>query len=202
MIDNTEKIRELLKFPNEHSFYFVEIMRRRKENPEMLKHAEIVKDFYVTSLKGFDSQVLKMKDYCNKFNARAYFRLNVRDARKIALQCNKRLAELMITEDWKALKNMYASVVGEFHSDPDKTWVVDLDKDGDTEEDKLNFLTNFAILEHKFRNEEVFVTSLDTKNGVHLITKPFRLDTFREWAAASEISVDVHKDNPTILYQP
>ena len=201
-IDNTNLIRPLLKFPNENSFYFLEILKRRKENPEMTRHAKLIRDFYIYSFKEFDELMPRIIELCEENNARAYFRLNVRDSEKIALQYNKRLAELLITKDYKAIPKAYPSVVGEYHSDPEKTWVIDLDKEGDTEDDFLNWITNYAILEAKFKNEGVWVAAIDTRNGVHLITRPFRLDTFREWAKASMIEVDVHKDNPTLLYIP
>jgi len=35
-----------------------------------------------------------------------------------------------------------------------------------------------------------------TKSGVHIITRPFNLKKFKE----KYPNVDVHKDNPTILY--
>src|SRR5688500_11418565 len=128
MINNFKKIRELLKFPNPTSFYFLEIIKRRKENPDMKNHASWVRDFYIYSFEEFDGLEGKIIDLCETNNARAYFRLNVRDSKKIALQFNKRLSELLITEDYTAIPKAYASVTGEFHADPDKTWVIDIDE--------------------------------------------------------------------------
>jgi hypothetical protein len=39
-------------------------------------------------------------------------------------------------------------------------------------------------------------TMVPTKTGCHLITKPFNMQTFKE----KYPTVDIHKDNPTILY--
>ena len=40
------------------------------------------------------------------------------------------------------------------------------------------------------------VACLPTKNGYHLITNPFRLDKFKEMYP----NIDIHKNNPTLLY--
>lgn len=185
-----------MKFPNENSFYFLEIIKRRKENPEMTRHASIIRDFYIYSFEEFDDLKGKIKDLCNEHNARAYFRLNVRDAKKIALQYNKRLAELLITENYKAIPKSYASVVGEFHSDPDKTWVIDLDGEG---EDLSILVTDIVrTIDQLTENPDTVVARIETKNGLHLITRPFRLDKFK----GEFPNVEVHKDNPTILYVP
>lgn len=42
------------------------------------------------------------------------------------------------------------------------------------------------------------ITQLETKNGIHLITKPFRVDILKE----SYFEIDIHKDNPINLYIP
>lgn len=186
-------------FPNENSFYFLEIIKRRKENPDMLRHAHLVRDFYIYSLKEFDELEGKIKDLCEINNARAYFRLNLRDSKKIAHQFLKRLSELLITEDYKAIPKSYASVVGEFHSDPDKKWLIDLDND-DAPFGIDALVTDVVLTIDKITggNPDTVIARIPTKNGVHLITRPFRLDIFK-----GELpNIEVHKDNPTILYVP
>ena len=42
------------------------------------------------------------------------------------------------------------------------------------------------------------VATIPTRSGYHLITTPFRLDTFN----VNHPDIDVHKNNPTILYIP
>jgi len=199
-INNFEQIRGLLSFPEETSFYFLEIIKRRKENPELPKHAKLIRDYYIYSLEEFDKLRLVVEALCEENNARAYFRLNVRDSKKIALQFNKRIAELLITEDYKAIPRCYAAVVGEFHSDVDKKWLIDLDYPEEGRNLKWD-ATRKVIIDHinSLQPEgDKIIAEIPTKNGLHLITKPFRMDLFR----GVHPDVDVHKDNPTILYQP
>lgn len=187
----------MLDFINPHSFYFLEVIKRRKENPEMDRHQRLIKDFYIHSLEEFDVCFEKAKQLCDENNARAYFRLNVRDARKIAFLYNKRLAEVLITEQFHSIPKLYASVVGEFHQDTRKKWLIDDDlRGGETSNQRIsrqeNICTNVEGL-----GGEVYAI-LPTKNGSHIITSAFRLDKFREGFP----DLDVHKDSPTILYQP
>lgn len=196
-VNNVQKIRELLKFPDKNSFYFLEVLKRRKENPDLEKHAKLIRDFYIYSLEEFDVVAEKAIQLCEENNARAYFRLNMRDAKKVAFLYNKRLAELLITEDYKNIPRSYAAVVGEFHSDPDKTWVVDVD-DEDYNEAVIKMHRVADYIKDLQPVGEKVVATLKTKNGIHLITRPFRLDVFKK----DFPDVDVHRDNPTILYVP
>ncbi len=158
----------------------------------MEKHAKLIRDYYIYSLEEFDKFKNDIISLCDAHNARAYFRLNGRDAEKIAFQYNKRLAELLITRDFKNIPRSYAAVVGEFHHDTEKTWVVDIDW-----EDGNNFEAVTAkILE--LNPDAKVCEPITTKNGVHLIVRPFRLDVFKNQFP----KIDVHKDNPTILYMP
>lgn len=202
MINNFEQIRNLLTFPNENSFYFLEILKRRKENPEMERHAKLIRDYYLYSLADFDKVKDGVIELCNEHNARAYFRLNLRDSKKIAHQYLKRIAELLITEDYKAIPKCYASVTGEFHHDPDKKWLIDIDGSGEDLQWKLNDVC-LLIDQITEGNPDTIIVRIPTKNGLHLIVRPFRLDVFKEKIKnAGWEDIDIHKDNPTILYMP
>ena len=50
------------------------------------------------------------------------------------------------------------------------------------------------ILDYKSKIKAI----IPTKNGFHVITSPFELNTFKE----KYPSIEVHKDNPTIIYVP
>lgn len=194
-IDNTEKIRPLLKFEKDMSFYFLEIIKRRKENPDLPKHAHLVKDYFINSVEKFDKILPEVRSLCDEHNARAYIRLNVRDYEKIALHFNKRLAELLLAKDYKNVFRSYASVVGEFHHDSNPKWVVDIDWKDEVDSRKVLELIEELPPE---TNESKLVVALGTKNGIHLITRPFRLDEFKRTFP----KVEVHKDATTILYVP
>lgn len=200
MIDNFAQIRNLLSFPTSNSFYFLEIIKRRKENPDMLSHAKLIRDYYLNSFEKFDEKEAEIKELCDIHKARAYFRLNVREADKIAFQYNKRLAELLITKDFHNIARAYPAVVGEFHHDTEKKWLIDLDypEDAKTElikVERFNQQVNEVSQTIKDLSGKILL-KVSTKNGAHLITSPFRRDVFK----IKHPEVEINPDANTILY--
>jgi len=202
MVNNFDRIRDLLKFPDKNSFYFLQILKRRKDNPDLGKDMVHIADYYIYSLEQFDAMEKDIIELCNSKNARAYFRLNLRDASKVAMQTLKRVVDHISSGNYKAVKSAYASCTGEYASDPDKKWIVDVDwKDipGDIDRDEYinRIITKVQKLVYETgRDDTIYV--LPTKNGIHLVCRPFNLQKFKN----EYISTDVHKDNMVILYCP
>jgi len=209
MIDNFNEIRKFLSF-KDGDFYFLQIIKRRKDNPDLNKSEKLIDNFYIYSLKEFDNLKDKVIELCNIHNARAYFRLNRRNSEKIALQTLKKITDLIISKDYKAVKNIYPSVCGEFHSDPKKTWIIDIDNQ------ESDFAWQYFIkVRDKFNSTHKtsrieFLGTIPTKNGFHIIVLPFDVQWFNAvWldykglTPSMKLPVpDIHKDNPTILYIP
>jgi len=200
-MNNFENIRKMISFPDENAFYFLQILKRRKDNPDLGKDMVHIADYYIYSLDQFDELKRKIINQCNAENARAYFRLNRRDSKKVAMQVLKRTVDYITSKNYNAVKNVFASCTGESHSDPDKTWIVDIDNvslDFFNHSDKYNSVRELVFELQKEAGKEPMMTYIFTKGGIHIITRPFNLNKFRE----QHPDVDVHKDNPTILYCP
>ena len=71
-MNNFEKIKEILKFENENDFYFLQVLKRRKDNPEMDRDVKVVKSFYIFSQKELDDVTDTIITLCENENARAY----------------------------------------------------------------------------------------------------------------------------------
>jgi hypothetical protein len=200
MVNNFDMIRDLLKFPDNNSFYFLQILKRRKDNPDLGRDMVHIADYYIYSLEQYDAMKDDIIDLCNTKNARAYFRLNLRDASKVAMQTLKRVVDHISSGNYKAVKSAYASCTGEFPSDSDKTWIVDIDyKDleGDIDQNINAIIAHIQALIFETGRDDT-VHTIPTKNGMHVICRPFNLSKFHEVYP----EIDVHKDNPTILYCP
>ncbi len=189
----------MLEFPEKTSFYFLQVLKRRKDNPDLGKDMKHIADYYIYSLDQFDELKPRIIAQCDVENARAYFRINRRDAKKVAMQVLKRTVDYIMSEDYRAVKNAFASCAGEFHSDPDKKWIVDVDwkdiPEGLDHDEYLNTLMSKVqeLVRETGRDDTLY--TIPTKNGIHVICRPFNLAKFRE-----NYSTDTHKDNPTILY--
>jgi len=200
-IDNFSVIRKILRFPTEESFYFLQVLKRRKDNPDLEKDMIHLADFYIYSLEDYDRLMDRVINLCQSENARAYLRLNVRDSKKTAMMTLKKIVDYISSENYKAVKKAYASCSGEYHSDPDKTWIVDIDNvsidsfNHSEEQIRIRQLITDLQIE---TGKEPMMQFIPTRSGVHIITRPFNLQKFK-----SEFpDIDIHKDNPTILFCP
>ena len=203
-INNFEQIRGMLDFSIPGTFYFLQILKRRKENPDLGKDMVHIADYYIDSLTKFDDLKPMIIRQCDAENARAYFRLNRRDEKRVASEALKLMVEYVLTENYKPARSVYASCAGKYPSEKNKTWIVDLDwKDipqGFTKDIYIDSVIGSIVSISKAYKPEIVqdIVKIQTMNGMHLITRPFRFDEFeKHWAG-----IDVHKDNPTILYQP
>ncbi len=192
-VNNSAKIGTMITFEKD-DFYFLQILKRRKDNPEMEKDMVVIKNYYVESMDQYIKLIPRIILLCQYENARAYFRLNKRNYKKIGLQMIRRVADHISSGNNKAIKTAFDSICGEYHSDTDKKWIVDIDSIDNNINDVLFELTNLQLQTEK----EPMMEIIPTKNGVHVITRPFNLKKFRETFSG----IDVHKDNPTILYCP
>lgn len=78
-IDNFENVRQIINFANPgDTIYFVELIKRKKDNPDMLDSRQFVKQFYFKSLDEFNNAEQSIKTLCQQLNARAYIYLNAR----------------------------------------------------------------------------------------------------------------------------
>jgi hypothetical protein len=191
MIDNYQQIKRLLKFDDPDKFYFLQILKRRKDNPELARDMKLIDNRFYYSMQAFEEDENDIKDLCTITNSRAYLRLNRRSSSQVALKCLARTADLISSQNFKDVKRCYLSVCGEFQSEENKTWIVDLDGDPDVE----RIIKVINDLEPPIHKTQALIP---TKNGKHLISKPFRKDEFRKMFP----EIDIHTDNPTLLFCP
>lgn len=191
MVNNFDQIKQLLKFENENEFYFIQILQRKKENPELGRNNRLVKAYYIYSiekLEKYKEEIIKM---CEVFNARAYIHLNRRNSKQVGFEMLELLATNLKLNQTDFLGNLYNSVCGHHHSDKDKTWIIDIDEEDPILVEAIETATyNIEPIGNKI------IAWVPTKNGLHLITKPFNSKVFGE----KYPEIDLHKNNPSILF--
>lgn len=194
MINNFDHISQHLKFENEHEFYFIQIIQRKKEVPDLDSNNRVIKTYYVYNLEKLNKYKQEIIDLCTQFNARAYIHLNRRNSKILAFEMLELLSKNLKSGDYNQLGNLYNSVCGHHHSDKDKTWIIDLDSK--EWRDKHNVIK--AVRQCEPIGEQKILFEVETKNGFHLITKPFNSKTFGDLLPG----VEIHKNNPSILFIP
>jgi hypothetical protein len=143
----------------------------------------------------------KIIKQCIDNNARAYIRLNRRSAKQVALKTLGRIAKMIEDENYKHVKRAYLSCAGEYHKEEDKTWIIDLDRNGASDEAYDAYINSVVFTAQGLIQEtekDDTIRFIPTKNGMHLICRPFNKKKFKNVFP----EIDLHLDNPTCLYTP
>ena len=195
MIDNFELIKPLLTFTSDDIYYHLQILRRGKDHPELPAANRVIKAYFICSLEGLDYVEEEIKELCKFFKARAYINLAPKSIKKTAALQLKYLAQRIYEGDYKKIWKAWNTCAGEIKGEEPR-WVVDIDNTTNSIFDKktkeiMNYIHN--IEPKDFSRTQA---AIPTKNGYHLITAPFNLQQFKE----KYPDIDVHKNNPTLLY--
>lgn len=201
MVNNVKLIREHLHFDESgDTFYFVQILKRRKENPDMDKGVEVVESFYINSLNSFDRKVPRIIELCNQHNARAYINMNELSHRKVTYEVLSLIAEGMKNDNFRAWMNIGNSACGQTKAAKEKLWLIDLDGDSVQLIDEIHaYINDTPPFVDKKTGEPIgdkLAFCVPTKNGVHMMVRTFDLRDFD----VKFPGIDLHKNNPTILY--
>jgi len=192
MVNNLDIIIPLLEFNSKDIFYHCMVLQRKKDQLIKQNHqsVRIIKSYSIYSIDYLLEKFEEMKTLANIFNARVYINVAPKSDKKVAL---KMMQELLINIEHgnNQSKNLYDSVVGK--TTPEiKRWVVDIDN-LEFEKEIIEIINNCEPLEDKI------IAKIPTLNGKHLITKPFNLEKFYRYKINE---VEVHKNNPTVLFNP
>ena len=231
MVDNFELIEEYMKrtLPTwkDGDCYYVQLLRRAADDPKTNgvpdkkyhgnMHSRSIKDYLIRSIEHLEDVKEQIKAFCELENVRAYIRLNKRNYKNIALEMMKHIAEQCASgETFSSPFHLVSSACGMCcQAGEGKTWIVDLDKEYlPYEAEIIDMICECephkkAIAEcgdkESYKKENFFV--VPTKSGKHIICPPFNKMTFQQlWDKSENLKfvklLDIHKDNPTILFVP
>ena len=201
-MDNYPIIKEILDFSDPGKFYFIQIYKRRKDNPDMERDMVVLDNYAISTLEQMEKSLPRIKKVCDDNNARAYIRLNRRSHKRIALNMMVRLAKMIESEQYNA-KNIYWSVSGEFNSEEDKTWLLDIDwidYEGDKGIQNIETLEKRIVELQEETGRSPLMMKVSSKNGYHIICRPFNISKLKILINDLGARIDRHKDNPCILY--
>lgn len=203
-VDNLEILLPFIKPASADDFYYLQILQRKKENPELGRNSRVIKNYYIKSQEELIKKYGEIKMLCQVFNARASLRLNKRSFEQVAFKTLINNANNMSQRDYINMTNSYDRACGTGHSEEKggKTWLVDVDQE------HITWLEEIANAIESTRPDGVkIVAKIPSKSGVHLITKPFDTRQFSEnlkkellFHGVDEIQLDLHRDNPVNLY--
>ena len=197
-IDNFDLFKKILSFNSEDEFYFVQILIRGKDGhnePGVNGNNKnrLIKFYTIKSINHLTQLELEIKSICKTLNARAYIHPTKRSFQEVANETLKITTDVYLSKNNLGLKNAYSSACGKSYITSDKKFIVDLDGD---DVNCIEEISNFIDIRcEPFGIQKVLYT-VPTAHGLHLITKPFNTAIF----AQKFPEIDVHKNNPTLLY--
>ena len=194
MIDNFSQIQNLLKFDNKYEFYFIQVLQRSKENPQLGSNNRLIKAYYCFSKEYLGQRKVELVKLAEVFNARIYIHLNRRDVKRIGFEMGEDLFKRIKDDQLESIHRIFESTCGKHNSEKDKTWIIDID----TKE--ISYIDEVikVIEDMKPIGDSKIVDIVETLNGYHIISKPFNSQDFGRVYP----KLEVHKNNPTILYVP
>lgn len=199
MVDNFDLINDFIKFDSPNEFYFIQIIRRAKDAPYIGSNNQFVKSYNVYSHAELSDKKIRIIDLCNRLDARAYIHLAARNDEVIALMMMEELAKLMRERQYPNTRNLWTTMCGRYLPPKGKKlWVLDIDNPQvlANARDRIHLISMLDSF-HPINTpkEKIWIP---TKNGLHLITIPFDLAAFSKEFPG----IDVHKNNPTVLFCP
>ena len=196
MIDNFKLIKPLLTFPNADIYYHLQILRRGKDHPELPAANRVIKSYFICNLEGLDYVEEEIKKLCEFFGARAYINLIPKSIKKTTMLQLKYLAQRAYEGDFKKIWKSWDTCAGKIKGEEPR-WVVDVDGSTDGEiSEFIEYQCEPVIKTFDGKIKSKIIEYIPTKSGYHLITTPFNLQQFKEKYS----DIDVHKNNPTLLY--
>lgn len=196
IVDNLQRVLPFLVFRSPDDFYYLQILQRKKENPQLGSNSRVIKNYYIDSEEYLIKHYEEIKDLCKQFNARASLRLNRRSYEKVAYKAMVNMANSMGNKEFSFIKKSYDRAVGNGHAEPkgDTTWLLDWDGDFSMlDSTKVYHAINNSL---PLTEKSKCLAYIPSKTGVHIITSPFDARGFKEQFP----EVEIHKDNPTNLY--
>lgn len=200
-IDNFDEISELLfgeknRPLSENEFYFLQILVRGKDGNHVSGNNKnrLVKYYCIRSKEQLIGLKEEIKGICKTVNGRAYIHPTRRDAIEVANLCLILTSKTFVSKNWTSFRGAYSTACGQSFVSNDKKFIVDLDdyEFGSQEMEAMKAFINSL----RGKGDDKIVGEIETKNGCHLITLPFDRGEFgRKYP-----EIDVHKNNPTLLY--
>lgn len=176
-------------------FFFVQVIQRNKECNVNSK-GNTIKDYHFFDKETFLSKKKEIITLCKAFNARAYFWINPRSCKEIQYGIIKEALEALELGTHKLFKCV-SKAIGKKRCNKYKSkWIMDFDtKD-------WSLINKYLEIVYKCRPDGVKVnTFIKTVNGIHVISDPFDLEQFKQNVAIAKLdNIDIHRDNPTLLY--
>lgn len=195
--------------PKGDTYFVIELMRRGKDNPNMPAANYHFKNYYIRKREDLDKYRDEITQLCDMFRMRAYASVNYKSFKQVTLNTMVELSRRVANNDFKKNYNVYESCSGSYCNPKNRRYVIDLDDcelNDDTVKHCIDVLKNV-----KPYNMEKVIVQLPTRSGVHLVTRAFDIESFKDmYTYKQEFAIldkqhyqcpDIKKNHLTLLYE-
>ena len=177
-------------------FFFVQVMQRNKEKNNVSSSGYVIKDYHFFDKETFLSKKEEITTLCKAFNARAYFWINPRNCKEVQYEIIREALEAIELGTHKLFKCVSRALGRKRCNKYKSKWILDFDtKD-------WSLINKYLDLVRECRPyTNIILYYVPTVNGIHVITLGFDLGQFKQKIAIAKLdNIDIHKDNPSVLY--
>lgn len=209
MTDNFDFFREYIKeagipASKNHTndkFFTIELIRRGKDCPDLPAANYTFKIYYIDSLDVYDLAMAEIKVLTAVFPLRAYISVNCKSKMKSQIRVLNKIAECIEMGETKKPWKQFSSACQEVENKNDKRWVVDVDtQDLEAVEQIELIIKNCSS---KYQPDKVILCKVQTKNGYHIITRPFNTFEFKQYLILNHIEAipEIKRNHLSLLYE-
>lgn len=208
MVNNFKEVRKYLinegipieKEKAGDEFFCIFLVRRGKDHPKLLSANYTFKTYYLDSIEELNKFEKEIISCCDMFGLRAYISINIKSKELFTKSCSVKFATNIENNEYKKPWRIINHVFGKLRNKNENRWIIDLDScEGDSKKVK-EILQLIKKCDSKY--DDPFITSFNTKSGVHLITHPFNLDQFSDLCKLSNVDKpEILKNRITLLYE-
>ena len=202
LINNLELIAPLLPKNNPMVFCHMQIVCRAKDHKDEKVKEGAIKTYFIRDEGHLRKVMPEVILLCEHYRARAYINVSPKSFGKLQKLMLVKLASLVCEGNIQNPRKTLNSAAGVLTS-KNPTWIIDVDN-MPVKDSILNWLDDYFKLDSTLpfcnTREELYLRGIiPTKQGCHLLVRPFNLKEF----SSNFPNVDVHKNSMgTLLYYP
>lgn len=188
VINNLEIVKSLLKFKisskgKPEIYYFVQVIQRRKENPDLPLQEIQRYAWWVTDLGVLEKSWNRLTEMCEHYKARAYISITPRSLEKFGKQCMFEYSKRVANNDYTNIHNLPKKVALSNETVQSKgvvdkpRWILDIDsEDKSYQHDIEKFISGYTNILGK----------INTPNGCHLVIESFNYGLIKDYLVSKK----------------
>lgn len=213
MTDNFDTVKQFIQITepdfdlDDDKFYTVEIIRRRKDNPDqhgsrMHSPKNCIKVYYINKLADFDTYRDEIIKLCEVFNARAYVAVNCKSYEHVMKAAMVEFATRIASNNFNRPQSIFQSCTGKYQNSKKKIWIIDIDAEDAIKTgvpvSKLVEIAEKAV--EKSAPYRKHIITVPSKSGEHVVAYGFNMVQFEKETIGFIERDSIKRNNFIVLY--